>query len=137
MAEPPTPASTPDTAPYWDGAREGRLRIQRCLECERHYFYPRAVCRYCTSPNVEWVDVSGRARLVSYVIDARPVPGMEGASPVIALVRLDEGPTMLTNIVEIEPTPENLRLDMALTVTFTQRGDAALPVFAPAPEEAA
>jgi uncharacterized OB-fold protein len=137
MAEALAPAPTPDTSPYWEGAREGRLRIQRCLECRRHYFYPRAFCRYCTSSYVEWVDASGRARLVSYVIDARPLPGMEGASPVIALVRLDEGPTMLTNIVDVDPTPENLRLDMALTVTFTLRGDVTLPVFTPAEEEAA
>ncbi len=134
MADLLEPAPTPDTLPYWEGAREGRLRIQRCKDCGRHYFYPRSFCRYCTSANVEWVDASGGALLLSYVINARPLPGAEAISPVIALVRLDEGPTMLTNIVGVEPKPEKLRLDMPLSVTFEQRGQATVPVFTPREE---
>ncbi|MEU6778711.1 OB-fold domain-containing protein [Nonomuraea angiospora] len=125
------PQPTPETAPYWEGARQGELRVQRCGECGRHYFYPRPACRYCASRDVRWVTVSGRARLVSYVINQRPMPGMEGLSPVIALVELDEGPRLMTNIVGVEPTPENLPLDLRLRVCFQDD----LPVFRP--EEAA
>jgi uncharacterized OB-fold protein len=134
MPEPYEPVPTPDTRPFWDAAEEGRLRIQRCRQCTRYYFYPRRFCRYCASPDVEWVDVSGRARLLSYVINRRPLPGAEAFSPVIAVVELQEGPTMLTNVVDVDPVPENLPLDLPLTVAFQQRGRTAVPVFKPLEE---
>ncbi|MEU7837498.1 MULTISPECIES: OB-fold domain-containing protein [unclassified Nonomuraea] len=121
------PQPTPETAPYWEGARQGELRVQRCGACDRHYFYPRPSCRYCFSQEVHWVTVSGRARLVSYVINQRPMKGLEGLSPVIALVELDEGPRLMTNIVGVEPTPENLPLDLRLQVCFQDD----VPVFQP------
>jgi hypothetical protein len=131
MPEPYEPVATPDTLPFWDAAREGRLRIQRCRDCERFFFYPRRFCRYCASSDVEWQDVSGNARLLSYVISERPLPGAEQFSPVIAVVQLQEGPRMLTNIVDVEPRPQNLPLDLPLTVAFEQRGRTAVPVFKP------
>jgi hypothetical protein len=125
------PKPTPETEPYWEAARAGELRVQRCLSCGRHYFYPRAACRYCASLDVEWVQVSGRASLVSYVINHRPLPGFESVSPVIALVELDEGPRLMTNIVGVEPDPANLPLDMRLTVAFEERSGTVVPVFQP------
>jgi uncharacterized OB-fold protein len=125
------PQATPDTSPFWDAANAGRLRIQQCKDCERHYFYPRAFCRYCQSDDVEWVDVTGQALLTSYVINNRPLPGTDEASPIIAIVTLAEGPRMMTNIVGVEPNPENLRLDMPLKVTFEARGTKIVPVFTP------
>ncbi|XVV38340.1 Zn-ribbon domain-containing OB-fold protein [Streptomyces sp. CA-100214] len=126
-----SPKATPETAPYWDAANEGRLSIQRCTPCGRPYFYPRPNCPHCGSAKVEWFDASGRARLVSYIINRRPAPGFEDVSPVIALVELEEGPRMLTNIVGVAPEPEQLLLDMPLTVAFESRGGQAVPVFAP------
>ncbi|MGP4017549.1 Zn-ribbon domain-containing OB-fold protein [Saccharopolyspora sp. 5N708] len=131
MTAPPAPKPTPETAPYWEGARAGVLRIQHCSACDRHFFYPRSFCRYCASSSVRWVDVSGRARLVSYIINQRPLPGFESLSPVIALVELVEGPRLMTNIVDVTPTPENLLLDMDLQVAFEERGDVVVPVFRP------
>ncbi|MGW6459771.1 Zn-ribbon domain-containing OB-fold protein [Streptomyces sp. NPDC055078] len=126
---------TPDTQPYWDGARAGELRIQRCRGCGEHYFYPRPFCRYCASHDTEWTVASGRATLVSYVVNHRPAPGYENISPVIALVRLDEGPRMLTNIVgtdaETGDLPRHLPLGLRLRVRFDERGEHVLPVFAP------
>ncbi|MFD2354878.1 Zn-ribbon domain-containing OB-fold protein [Nonomuraea ferruginea] len=80
--------------------------------------------------------VSGRARLVSYVINRRPMPGFESVSPVIALVELGEGPRLMTNVVGVEPAPENLPLDLRLRVTFEERGGTVLPVFQPEEESA-
>lgn len=131
MPEPYEPLPTPDTKPFWDAAREGKLRIQRCLDCQEHYFYPRPFCRYCSSSNVEWTDASGRATLHSYVINARPLPGAESFSPVIAVVKLAEGPTMLSSIVNVPAEPESLPLDLPLTVTFDKRGATSVPVFEP------
>jgi uncharacterized OB-fold protein len=131
----PAPVPTPETQAFWDGARERRLRIQRCLECGRYYFYPRPVCPHCGSTKVEWVDASGRASLYSYVINHRPAPGWEEDGPyAIAVVELEEGPRMMASIAGLEPTPEALVLDMALTVDFEPRGDYMLPIFRPVPE---
>ena len=133
MPTKPIPNATPETQPYWDGARAGELRIQRCTDCGEFYFYPRPFCPRCGSADVEWVAVSGRATLHSYVINHRPAPGFEDEAPyAIAVVALEEGPRMMTNIVGIENTPENLVLDMDLEVTFQERGDVCVPVFRPA-----
>ena len=126
------PKPTPETEPFWAAAQEGRLSIQRCRSCTRHYFYPRAYCPNCGCADVEWTDVSGRARLESYVINHRPLPGAESLSPIIALVVLEEGPRMMTTIVGVEPDPAKLALDQPLTVTFEDRGDVRVPVFTPA-----
>jgi hypothetical protein len=126
------PQPTPDTARYWAAAAQGRLEIQRCNACGRHYFYPRPFCRYCFSGDVGWVEVSGRARLASYVITQNPLRGFEPVSPVIAIVELDEGPRLMTNIVGIDPDPGQLTLDMPLQVRFHERDGVTLPVFAPA-----
>jgi uncharacterized OB-fold protein len=127
----PTPLPTPDTAPYWEGAAAGELRIQQCTSCTRYYFYPRPFCPHCGSAEVEWRVTSGRASLVSYVINHRPVPPSDEPL-VIALVQLEEGPRMMTNVVGVEPDPANLPLDLPLRVTFEQRGEYAIPVFTPA-----
>jgi uncharacterized protein len=131
MSEKPTPVPTPETQPYWDGAASGELRIQRCRDCGRAYFYPRAVCPHCGSTNVEWFAASGSATLHSYIINERATSGYDPPF-VIAIVELEEGPRMLTNIIDVEPTPNALVLDMPLTVRFEQRADMWLPMFAPA-----
>ena len=126
----PLPRPTPETQHFWDGTRKGELRLQRCRDCGEIYFPPRPVCPACSSRNVEVFRASGKGKLHSYVINHRQHPSF--ASPYsIALVRLDEGPTMLSNIVECEQTPEALVLDMPLEVTFEDNGDIAVPLFRP------
>lgn len=134
MAAPtrPIPQPTPETAHYWEGARAGELRIQRCADCAHAYFPPRPFCPACSSRDVAVVAASGRATLHSYVIHHREMPGFEPPYA-IAVVELEEGPRMMTNIVECDQTPEALRLDMALEVTFLPLTDEIhLPVFRPA-----
>ena len=128
MADGPVPKPVPETAPFWDAAKDERLLIQRCNSCGRHYFYPRPFCPHCASDDVAWDEVSGRGRLVSYVINYRPLPPAEGAQ-VIALVQLEEGVRLLTNIVDAVPEPEALTLDAPVTVAFQPRGEFKLPVF--------
>ena len=90
MTGKPVPVPTPETQPFWDGCAAGELRIQRCADCGRPYFYPRPVCPACGSRNVEWFTASGRATLYSYVINHRPAPGFEDDAPyAIAVVELD------------------------------------------------
>ena len=115
----PIPVPTPETAFFWDKVRRHELWIQRCGACGTLFFYPRFHCPQCLSDNLEWVQASGRGTLYTYMINHRGPPGFEEEAPyAIAVVQLDEGPRMMTNIVGIENTPENLVLDMPLEVTF-------------------
>ncbi|MCZ4313961.1 Zn-ribbon domain-containing OB-fold protein [Comamonadaceae bacterium G21597-S1] len=124
------PVPTPITQPFWDGTRAGELRLQRCSACGAHHLYPRFRCPACGADALTWVRASGRARLHSYVISHIAAPGWENEAPyVIAVVKLHEGPTMLSNLVGIAASPDALTLDMPLEVVFETRGDAVLPLF--------
>jgi len=132
----PKPVPTPETKHFWEGARAGELRLQRCRACGHAYFPPRPACPRCASLDTEVFRASGRARLYSYVIHERPAPGFEPPYA-IAVVALEEGPRMMTNLVDVPQTPEALLLDMPLEVRFQKLDDEiSLPVFAPAPERA-
>ena len=98
------PVPTPETQPFWDGCAAGELRLQRCLDCGKPYFYPRPACPACGSPNVEWFTASGDATLYSYVISHRPARGFEDDGPyAIAVVELAEGPRMMTSLAGVPP----------------------------------
>lgn len=132
MSQGPVPVSTPETQRFWEGTAVGELRIQRCNPCEKFYFYPRPYCPRCSSDDVEWRVVSGKGTLASYNINYRPFPMFNSDRPqVIALVELDEGVRLMSNIVDVEPLPENLPLGLRLQVGFEPRGDQFLPVFTP------
>ena len=128
----PLPDPTPETQHFWDGTKAGELRIQRCDDCAHRYFPPRPFCPACGSRSVRVVKASGRAILYSYVIHHRPRAGFEPPYA-IAVVELEEGPRMMTNIVGCPQTPEALVLDMPLEVAFEAQNDAiTLPFFRPA-----
>lgn len=132
MSERPLPAITPETRHFWEGAQAGELRLQTCSDCRHVYFPPRPFCPRCASRNVRVTPASGRATLYSYVIHHRPVPGFVPPYS-IAVVQLEEGPRLMTNIVEVEQTPAALQLDMALEVVFQRMSDEiSLPLFRPA-----
>lgn len=125
------PEVTPDSRPFWAAAAKGELWIQRCVTSGRFFFYPRSSSPFVTGGAVEWVRASGRATLYSYNIIHRPAPGYENGPYALAVVELEEGPRMMTNVVGVPNTPESLVLDMPLQVSFEQRGDVAVPVFEP------
>lgn len=129
----PLPAPTPETQHFWDGCRDGELRLQRCKSCKESYFPPRPFCPACSSRDVEIYKASGKATLYSYIINHRPRPDFGEAPHSIAVVTLAEGPRMMTNIVDCPQTPEELVLDMPLEVTFEKASDEiSLPKFRPA-----
>jgi len=131
MSERALPAITPETRHFWEGTRAGELRLQKCATCKHVYFPPRPFCPQCASQDVNVFRASGRATLLSYVIHHRPVPGFVPPYS-IAVVELEEGPRMMTNIVEVEQTPEALQLDMALEVVFqAMNEEISLPLFRP------
>jgi uncharacterized OB-fold protein len=127
------PDPTPETRHFWDGCKEGELRLQRCTACGDSYFPPRPFCPKCSSRAVEVYKASGKAILYSYVINMRPRPDMGTEPYAIAVVQLDEGPRMMTNIINCPQTPEALQLDMPVKVSFARMSDAiSLPLFEPA-----
>lgn len=126
------PKPTPETTHFWDGTRKHELRLQRCNSCTHTYFPPRPFCPACASRDVTIVRASGKATLYSYIISHRPAAGF--APPFsIAVVQLEEGPRMMTNIVGCPQTPEALTLDMNVEVVYEKLDDEfTLPFFKPA-----
>ena len=136
MGERPLPAITPETRHFWEGTRAGELRLQRCDACAHVYFPPRPFCPQCGGREVSVQRASGRAALYSYVIHHRAAPGFVPPYS-IAVVQLEEGPRMMTNIVDIAQAPEALQLDMPLEVVFQRMSDEIhLPLFRPAERRA-
>jgi len=130
------PKPTPETKHFWEGCRNGKLLLQRCPDTGHAYFPPRPFSPFTGNRAVAVFEASGRATLHSYVIHHREVPGFTPPYA-IAVVELEEGPRMMTNIVECPQTPEALQLDMPLEVVFRPVDDSiSLPLFRPLKEGA-
>ena len=127
------PNPSPISRPFWEATKEHRLSIQRCLSCRKHVFYPRTLCPHCGAGALEWVDVSGNATLYSYTIARRATaaPWAADVPYVIAIVELEEGVRMTTNIVGCPV--EDVRIGMALVPEFQDVNEKiTLVMFRPA-----
>jgi uncharacterized protein len=125
----PLPVPTPETAHFWEGTRLGELRIQVCDDCAHTYFPPRPFCPRCASRSVSLRRASGRGTLYSYAISHLPAPGFTPPYS-IAVVELEEGPRLMTNIVGCPQEPDTLQLDAPVQVVFVkQNEDITLPLF--------
>lgn len=134
----PVPQPTSDTRPFWEATARGELQMPHCSSCERYFFYPRALCRYCQSDEVSWKPVSGRGTLASYVINHLPASEFETREPqVIAIVELEEGVNLLSQLLVDDPDPAQLSLGMPLSVVFAPRGEIVLPFFVTADQNGA
>lgn len=126
----PQPVIDAGTRPFWDAARAHRLSIPRCRACGRHHFYPRELCPHCHSDDIEWTDVPGRGEVYSFTIARKPAgPVFEADVPyVIAMIALDEGPRMLTNIITDDV--DSVRIGDRVRVRFEDvTPDLTLPKF--------
>ncbi len=121
----PAPEANPETKPFWDAAAEGRLLIKKCVTCGQVHFYPRAICPFCGSDKTEWVSASGRGTVYSYSVMRRvPIPYA------LAYVTLEEGVTMVTNIVDGDL--DAIRIGQRVTVAFKpSEGGPPVPMFRP------
>ena len=133
MSARPVPPVSALTSPYWEAARRGELALQRCEGCGERPFPPRAHCPACGGGALVWESVSGRGTLHSYTVAHRaPHPVFAGQLPlVVAIVALEEGPRLVSNIVDCDPAA--LSVGQAVEVRFEPVDDAdlALPVFTP------
>ena len=128
----PSPAVNPETEEFWAATARGRLLLKRCLDCGSVIWYPRAICPECASLRTEWFEASGRGHVYSYTVNHRGEGAYAGEVPyVLAYVELDEGPRVMTNLVEAgEP---DLVVGLPVEVVFHDTGEGtALPRFRPA-----
>lgn len=125
------PAVSELTRPWWNACREGLLLLPKCRACGRHFFRPEVACTHCFSLDWEWVEATGRGTLYSYSeIHRAPVPGFKTPA-VFAIVELEEGVTMFSNVVEC--ASGQLQIGMSLQVVFeTLTEEITLPKFRPA-----
>jgi uncharacterized OB-fold protein len=126
----PRPSAVPDaeSEPYWAAMRGGRLLVQRCAN-GHHQLYPRPHCIVCRQP-VEWVEASGRGTVYSYTVVrqnfARPFRDL--IPYVVALVDLEEGPRLMTNVVDCDPS--DVAIGAAVRVRFEEISDeSSVPLF--------
>ena len=121
----PAPEASPETRPFWEAAAAGRLLIGRCKACGKPHYYPRALCPLCGSDATEWVAASGRGTVYSYSVMRRlPVPYA------LAYVTLDEGVTMMTNIVDCDL--DAIRIGQRVRLVFKPtEGGPPVPMFTP------
>ncbi|MDR5804851.1 Zn-ribbon domain-containing OB-fold protein [Caballeronia sp. LZ001] len=120
------PLQTPENRPYFEAASAGKLLVRFCLDCGKAHHYPRSFCPLCHSSRVEWKETSGRGTIYTYTVTRRvgPVPYA------LAYVTLDEGPTMMTNIVDCDL--DSLSVGQPVKVTFKASEDGtAIPMFTP------
>jgi len=127
----PLPRPTALSRPHWDGCREGELRVQRCRACGGYVFIPQPVCTHCQEASLEWVRSSGRGTLYSYTTVHRPQRPEFEVPYTVAIVELEEGFFMLTNLVDCPA--ERMRIGMPVEVSFRRMSDEiTLPMFRPA-----
>jgi uncharacterized OB-fold protein len=116
---------------FFDGVAEGQLRIQQCGDCGAYQFYPRVVCKLCGSEHVHWTVASGRGQVASFSVVRRGVSADFAAPYIVALIELEEGVTMMSHVVDVDPN--QVISGMAVTLTFRTVGGADIrPVFIPA-----
>lgn len=127
----PEPTITPETEPMWRAANDGRLLLVRCNRCERFLWYPRALCSACSTLDTGWYEASGRGTVYSFTVVRRGRDDYEAATPyVLAYVELDEGPRVMTNIVECEL--DDLAVGLPVEVVFHHSASGqAFPRFRP------
>ena len=128
----PAPVVLPEVKTFWDATAEGRLLLPRCEDCQAVIWYPRPFCPACGSLRVTWFEASGRGTVYSFTVNRRgtaDLPEYRQVGPyVLAYVELEEGPRVMTNIVDCDP--DSVRIGQPVAVVFHDTGSvAALPRF--------
>jgi uncharacterized OB-fold protein len=125
----PQPALDPWNKPFWDACAEGRLTFQRCNETGKAWYPPSPVSPYEPTATWDWIESTGKGEVLSWVVfHQKYFPGFSDRMPYnVAMIRLDEGPVLLSNI--LAPN-EEIRIGRRVRVQFEQRGEVSVPVFA-------
>ena len=126
----PLPLPTQDTREYWEGCRRHELLIQRCRKCGTFRFYPRPMCPECNALDMEWIKAGGKGRVYSWTVAVRQFHPAFEVPYVIAIVELEEGVRMTTNVINCPL--EELYVGMPVEVVFEDvTEEISLPKFGP------
>jgi uncharacterized OB-fold protein len=131
----PPPMPQPESDFYWEKCKGHELWLRHCKSCDKAYFYPRDICPHCFSRDTDWIQSSGRGTLHTFSIVHRgPTPAFRDRVPyVVAIVEVECGARIATNLVEVEPEPTAIKVGMAVEVVFEDLNDTiSLPKFRPA-----
>jgi len=126
----PVPDNVSQT--FWEGSKAHRLLLQRCGACGAYQFFPQSCCRRCLAENPEWIEASGKGKVYSFTVIHRPPSHTfeEDVPYVVAIIELDEGPRLMSNIIEVEP--DEVQVNMRVEVIFDDINSMiSLPRFRP------
>ena len=126
----PIPDPDPTTQIFFDGANEGKLMLPRCTTCNKVHFYPRILCPYCHSSQIEWFEASGEGFIHTYAVQHRAFGGWADEAPfVTAYIDLAEGDRIFTVLRGVDPEkPEEIEIGAKVRVEFEQAtDDIAIP----------
>jgi uncharacterized OB-fold protein len=127
----PLPAPSPESRPFWQAARNHQLALPRCNRCGKFWFPPSCLCPHCLSHDTGWQEVTGHGRVHSFVVFHRVYHPAFEVPYVVAVVELDEGPRLLSNVVGVEP--QRIRCGMRVVVKFEDRSpEISVPKFSSA-----
>ncbi len=119
----PTPSAL--TQPFYDGAREGKLMLPRCQDCNRVHWYPRHICPFCHSTNINWMEGSGEGHIHTFAVQHRAFGGWAGEVPfVTAYIDLNEGDRMVTVLRGVDAhDPASIRIGSRVKVEFEEASE--------------
>ncbi len=122
----PAPRVLPESQAFWTAADEGRLLVKKCRACGEVHHYPRDICPHCLSADTEWLQAAGTGTIYSF-----STMGKGDAAYTLAFVTLDEGVTLMTNLVDCDIN--TIVIGQKVKVAFkSTEGGHAVPMFTPA-----
>lgn len=130
----PMPMPDPITAPFWESMKAHAMQVQHCNACGQHIFYPRGLCPNCFSSDLAWQPVSGKGNVYAFTIvhRAQNPAFAEDVPYVVAMIELEEGVRMMSNLIDVAPDPEQVKVGMPVEVVYDDVSEAiTLPKFRP------
>ena len=130
MTELPAPQIDDRSRPYWDGLTQGRLLFMHCRACGNNWLPARDACPACLAADAEWRPSAGRGRIISWVVyHVAYHDALKDRLPYdVTLVELDEGPRLLTNIIDSKGG-KALRIGVRVALSIQREGEIALARF--------
>ena len=129
----PIPSPDPVSQPFWDAAQDERLALPRCDDCNRVHWYPRVICPFCHSTNIDWVDATGKGTIHTFAVQHNRGLVARGWGEhvpyVSAYIDLAEGDRMLGVLSNVDPNdPDSIKIGSAVEIHFLPGGEDGFKV---------
>lgn len=123
-----------DTQAFWQATKDKKLNYQQCSHCDTVVFYPRRHCTGCLSDQLQWKTASGKGRVYTYSIVRQSYhPFFRQQVPyAVAWIDLDEGPRLISNVVQVADPSTDVHIGMAVEVVWEEHDELCVPLFRPA-----